>query len=156
MIIAGTGHRPKFCPCKYKDPHPWLDQLRLDLSSALKQAKPDIVISGVALGWDMWLAQEAIKLGIAVHAYIPFKGQGENWPSASKAIYQKVIDACEEVKYCSEDYYKDCFLKRDRDMVYACTHVWSLLNPEARAGGTFYTVAFAKRKSKPVTNFWRN
>jgi len=31
MIICGTGHRPKFCPCKYKDVHPWLDKLKGDI-----------------------------------------------------------------------------------------------------------------------------
>ena len=28
LVIAATGHRPKYCPCKYKENHPWLDDLK--------------------------------------------------------------------------------------------------------------------------------
>jgi len=52
LVLAGTAHRPKFCPCGYKNNHPWLDQLRADLSSYLSNYKNAIVRSGGAIGWD--------------------------------------------------------------------------------------------------------
>lgn len=31
MIIAGTGHRQQFCPCGFKENHPWLLDLKFSL-----------------------------------------------------------------------------------------------------------------------------
>lgn len=81
MIIAGTGHRPKYCPCKYNDSHEWLVKLKADLAETLKKNKPEAVIGGMAIGWDTWLVQVALELKIPVYAYVPFREQGKKWPT---------------------------------------------------------------------------
>lgn len=155
MIIAGTGHRPKYCPCKYKDPHPWLTELRASIHNAFSS---DItaVISGMAIGWDTWLAQEALNAGIPVHAYVPFKGQGSKWPTASRNEYERILSLSDKVIYCAEEYDRGVFLLRDRMMVDAADQMWALLNPAAESGGTHYTVKFAESQGVSVTNFWRD
>jgi hypothetical protein len=40
-------------------------------------------------------------------------------------------------------------------MVDDSDEVFALLSPEATAGGTFFTVKYAEKQNKPVTNFWR-
>ena len=154
MIIAGTGHRPKYCPCKYQDPHPWLDDLRRRLKHSLWAIKPEAVITGMAIGWDTWLAQEALILSIPVHAYVPFKDQGSNWPVAPRKEYERILGESAIIKYISEDYYPNVFFERDRAMVADCDEMFSLLNPEATRGGAFYTVDYAKKQNKKITNFW--
>lgn len=83
MIIAGTGHRPKYCPCKYDENHPWLFDLKERLGiylgiwkNTLLNKEKLIVRSGMAIGWDTWLAEEALVMDIEVHCFVPFKGQG--------------------------------------------------------------------------------
>jgi uncharacterized phage-like protein YoqJ len=154
MIVAGTGHRPKYCPCKYKDPHPWLSELKRDLRESISEAKT--IITGMALGWDIWLAQVALQHKIPIHCYIPFKGQEFSWPKSSRKEYQRIIGLAEKVVYISEQYYKECFLERDRAMIDNCNKVYSLLNPEVDSGGTYYTVQYAKSKNLEIKNFWRD
>jgi len=156
MIIAGTGHRPKFCPCKYKENHPWLLDLKDRLALSMLANKVTHVISGMAIGWDTWLAQVALELEIPVWAYVPFKGQGGNWPSSSRKEYERILANSEIVTFLADEYDKDVFLARDRAMVLDCDEVFSLLNPEAKSGGTYYTVQYAKKQDRPITNFWRD
>ena len=156
MIIAGTGHRPKFCPCKYKDPHPWLDNLKQDLKQELIKDQAETVITGMAIGWDTWLAQVALELKIPVHAYVPFRGQGSKWPTSSKNEYDRIIELSEKVVYISDSYSNEAFLKRDRAMVDDAEMVYALLNPESTSGGTFYTVKYTEMQGMQVKHFWRD
>lgn len=158
MIIAGTGHRPKYCPCKYKNSHPWLDNLKADLKQKLEyyqeENKIEAVICGAAIGFDTWLAQCVTEMCIPLWTYVPFKGQGSNWPSESKREYERLLKLSEKVLYISDKYSKECFLKRDRAMINDAHIIFSLLNPEVQEGGTYYTVSYAKSLGKTIHNFW--
>ncbi len=154
MIICGTGHRPKYMPCLYEESHEWAKEKKDLIRLNLLQDNPDLVISGMAIGWDTWLAEESLNLNIPVHAYIPFRGQGGKWPQKAKDRYQKILDKSQKVKYISESYNKMAFFKRDEAMVLESTLVYALLNPEVDSGGTFYTVKYAKSQNKRVINFW--
>lgn len=164
MYIAGTGHRPKYCPCKYDENHPWLAKLKSDLELRLSEivdshyefSNSRIVIrTGGAIGWDTWLAQVALKMGLPLHLYLPFPGQESNWPLDSRKEYERIKSLATNVVYSSETYYPEVFLKRDVDMITGCGKILALLNPEATSGGTFYTVNKAKELGISVENFWR-
>lgn len=154
MIIAGTGHRPHICPCRYKENHPWLQELRKKLEKKLDTVKPSAIISGMAIGWDTWLAQEALLLGIPVKAYVPFECQSSNWPTKSRVEYDRVLSLCQEIKYVSKHYHARAFYDRDERMIDNCEEVFALWNPDINSGGTYYTVSYAKNLNKPITNFW--
>ena len=155
MIIAGTGHRPQFCPCGFSENSSWLDSIMTEVGTQMMLDGASTIISGAALGWDTWLAKRALQLGVPLHMYVPFRGQGSNWPTKSRKTYETLLEKAAAVKYISEEYSKDVFLKRDRAMVDDCEKVYALLNPEKKKGGTFYTVKYAQKNNKPVTNFWR-
>lgn len=57
----------------------------------LRELKPDVVISGGALGWDTALALAAIKLGIPLVMAIPFPGQAEAWAEESQVRWEKLL-----------------------------------------------------------------
>ena len=159
MIIAGTGHRPKYCPCKYKEDHPWLTNLKKRLQSALIGSQfgdtEVIVRAGGAIGWDTWLAQTALELDLELHLYLPFPDQGAKWPSKSKEEYDRIKKNADVVNYTSNTYYSNVFLDRDLQMITGSDKVFSLLSPEVTSGGTFYTVKEAKKLNIPVINFWK-
>ncbi len=154
-IVFGTGHRPKFFPCGYNEEMPWAVSIKAELKQRLQAVKPDCVISGMAIGWDTWLAEEAIKLRIPVHAYVPFHGQGGKWPKESQKRYQCILDKAEKVHIISDTYNPDCFIKRDEAMVNNGDIGFILWNPQAKTGGTYYTKCYAEKKRKPLINFWR-
>ena len=154
MVVAGTGHRPQFCPCKFNDNHPWLISLKQRLTKYLKDEDVSLVISGAAIGFDTWLAECAIDANIPFHLYIPFVGQASKWPKESQDKYNFLKEKAQKCLYISEEYSKEAFFKRDRAMIDNADSVVSLLNPEASSGGTYYTVMYAKGAGKNVVNFW--
>jgi uncharacterized phage-like protein YoqJ len=155
MIIAGTGHRPKYLPCGYNENYPWCVSLKETLKDELIRANPAIVITGGALGWDMWLAEVAIDLGIPNILYLPFLNTGQNWPKHSRERLLDIRDKSAEVHFTS-DVYKgpETFYTRDEAMVDEADEVWALWNPVVQTGGTFYTVEYARDQNKPIKNFW--
>lgn len=159
MHIAGTGHRPKYCPCKYNNKHPWLLNIKADLRNRLVEIADNyaslVIRAGGAIGWDTWLAQVALELSLPLHLYLPFPGQESQWPSDSRKEYERIKSLATNVIYTSQTYYSEVFLKRDVDMITGCGKILALLNPEADSGGTFYTVNKAKELGINVENFWR-
>jgi uncharacterized phage-like protein YoqJ len=91
MILTGTGHRPNKLGNEYDMRGPVSDALRAVTRSVLLREEPEEVVSGVALGFDMILAEEAIDLGIFVTAAIPFEGQENAWPEVSKRRYRQLL-----------------------------------------------------------------
>jgi len=157
MIIAGTGHRPKYCPCKYKENHPWLTQLKENLTAYLTGVHEHttvIIRAGGAIGWDTWLAEVAIDLNLPLHLYLPFEGQELAWPSNSRIKYKIIKAAATKVFYTADHYSSDVFLKRDVEMITGADLIVSLLDPEIKSGGTYYTVRKAKEMGIEVRNFW--
>src|SRR6478609_5888932 len=94
MIIAGTGHRPDKLGG-------YENRTRLALGGLateyLAQKRPDLVISGMALGWDQALAGAAVALEIPFLAIIPFEGQERKWPEDARARYKRLLAAATEV-----------------------------------------------------------
>ena len=155
MIIAGTGHRPKYCPCKYNEKHEWLLNLKVDIKNKLLELGAAGVISGMAIGFDTWLAQVALDMGLQLRCYVPFIGQGDNWPSNSKKEYNRILDLASSIEFISNSYSNEAFLKRDRRMIDDCNEVFALLNPESTSGGTYYTVQYALENKKKVHHLWQ-
>lgn len=148
MIVAATGHRPKSLPTGYNTA-PLIALVKPWLASR----KPEAVISGMALGWDQAVAHAAIELGIPVHAYVPFVGQADAWPSAAHAAYQVLMSKCAKIRIVSPGGYEVWKMqKRNEAMVDDCDLVLALWNGEA--GGTGNCVRYAEKKGKPVENLF--
>lgn len=155
ITAAGTGHRPHILPCKYNENHPWLKDLRKRAKEALITNRVDTVISGMAIGWDTWLAQTALELKLPLHAYVPFKGQGSKWPLKARKEYDRILSLAQKVLYIDEEYKPTSFHTRDRAMIDDSNLVLALWNPDVQMGGTFYTVNYAKDKGKRFINLWK-
>ena len=76
MIIAGTGHRPDKLGGYGLSQH---TRLRAFAKSELKRSNPNRVISGMAAGWDLALADAAFILDIPFTAAVPFEGHDAMW-----------------------------------------------------------------------------
>lgn len=153
----GTGHRPQDTPAGYQRYHPWKLQKISLLENYLKENRPDIIISGMAVGWDVWLAHTAIKLGIPFWAYIPFKGQEKLWSADHQRQYHAFLAKASLVKVvCEGEYAAWKMQRRNEAMLNDSDVVLALYNDAKRHGGTYNCIVSAFQQNKPIINFWDN
>jgi uncharacterized phage-like protein YoqJ len=150
MIIAGTGHRPD--KLGGYDAYSMIQVLRF-AERVLAHNKPSVVISGMALGWDMALAQAAVNLAIPFRAYVPFVGQEQVWPAATRLYYKALLAQAQETKICSTGGYTKASMQlRNQQMVDDCDVVAALWN--GSDGGTSNCLSYAMFVGKPYINYW--
>lgn len=88
MILGVTGHRPKYLPGQYSN---YTYQILLKISNGIiKKYQPEIIISGLALGFDIAMTEAAINNNISVVAAIPFVGQEKHWTKSQQAKYHRL------------------------------------------------------------------
>jgi uncharacterized phage-like protein YoqJ len=148
-IIAGTGHRPNKLAA-----HASLPKLHEFATTVLaSKLKPTRVISGMAVGWDIALAEAALGLGIPLVAAVPFKGQESRWPQDVQRRYSTLLGLAAEVVYVSEPGYEAWkYQKRNEWMTDQCHVLLALWN--GSPGGTANCVRYAQKKGKKIVNVW--
>lgn len=150
MIVAGTGHRPNKLG-GYNLPNPIYNYVCQQTEKILLELKPDKIISGMALGFDQYFVNIAIKLNIPVLAAIPFEGQEKKWTLKSQNIYHKLINKCSEVVYvCPPGYTNKKMQLRNMWMVDQCDILIAVISSSTVEGGTYNCVQYAKNTQKPI------
>lgn len=150
MIQAATGHRPDKLGGYGDEVAKSLFFLAV---KHLEETKPDKIISGMALGWDMAWARAGIYLKIPVIAAVPFLGQDKMWPQASKDKYHKTLDKCSDILYiCDQGYAPWKMQIRNEYMVDHCDLLVALW--DGSKGGTGNCIQYAKKKEVPIINLW--
>lgn len=161
MILAGTGHRPDKLGGEYDMRGPVSDRLRAVTREVLIREAPDEVVSGMALGFDMILAEEAINLGLMVTAAIPFEGQENAWPLESQRRYRALLEheLVESIVCAPGGHSNHKYDHRNRFMVRR-----AMSKPGGRllaawdgtAGGTRSTVMYAREIDCPIIHLKPN
>lgn len=151
MILSGTGHRPEKLGGYGED----VAQRTVKIAGEyLDSLKPELVISGMALGWDVAVAVAALQRSIEWWAYVPFKGQESKWPTAAQRTYKALLARASAVHIvCDGGYAPWKMQRRNEAMVQHATHVLALWNGD-EFGGTWNCVNYALRTGKPVINAW--
>jgi uncharacterized phage-like protein YoqJ len=152
MIVAFTGHRPDKLPDRatgYKIPNPTYNRVCQEIDKALKELKPEKVISGMALGIDQWAAAIAYKLKIPFIAAIPFEGQEKAWPEESQKTFRLLRRLAAEEVIVSEGGYSLAKMQiRNEWMVNHCDiliAVW-----DGTQGGTGNCVQYAESIDRKI------
>ena len=153
-IYAATGHRPD----KLGGYSVEAQQVQVKVAKHyLRKKNPDLIITGMALGWDTAWALAGLELDIPVVAAIPFKGQESRWAASAQEQFHQIVDQCVDVKYvCSPGYAPWKMQVRNRWMVDNCTKLVALWN--GTDGGTANCLAYAAEKKRHVYNLfpkWR-
>jgi uncharacterized phage-like protein YoqJ len=148
-IIAGTGHRPNKLTA-----HVALPKLHEFATMVLaSKFKPTRVISGMAVGWDIALAEAALGLGIPFVAAVPFRGQESAWPQDAQRRYGSLLGLAAEVVYvCEPGYEAWKYQRRNEFMVDQCDVLFALWN--GSPGGTANCVRYAQKVGKKIVNVW--
>lgn len=146
-VLAGTGHRVF---------HPSREYSTL-LQTLFTELKPTQVISGMALGFDQWLAKEALRVDIPVLAAVPFEGQESVWPLYLQREYHLLLDSIIDrggtVHVVSDGGYSAAKMHiRNHWMVDRADAVVAYYN--GGPGGTKAAVAYANQQGKPIFNLF--
>lgn len=157
MIIAGTGHRTQHIG--KGNPSRIEDRLFELAQATVKKLKPSKVISGMALGWDIALAQAAIWESVPLVAAIPFVGQESRWKPAQKDHYHLLLKKAAEKVIVTpnldrENMFAVMKAMQDRNvwMVDNCELLVALFN--GGPGGTANCVNYAKKVDRKIFNVW--
>lgn len=151
MLIAATGHRPNklggYGPAAYR-------KLVTLAEAYLRLAKPEGIISGMALGWDQAWADAGLNLGIPVHAAVPFAGQESRWPLESQKNFKRIIDQCATVTIVCKGAYSAAKMQtRNEWMVDKADRVCALW--DGSSGGTGNCLRYAQSADKQIDNVWQ-
>lgn len=110
---------------------------------------------GGALGFDTMAARAVLRLkesrpDAALLLFLPYPEQDGNWRAEDRAEYRRILALADAVSYASEGYTAGCMHARDRQLADAASVcVAYLVRP---AGGTFYTVCYARRNGLEIVN----
>lgn len=153
MILGVTGHRLHKLP-GYRGERSASDLRKTLLVLAmdkLEEWHPDLVISGMATGWDLAIAMGAMMLNVPFHAYVPFEGQDKLWPEADRSAYRGLLDEATDVRVFSPIETVAAYHERDMAIVDASTQMLALYGGDPRTG-TGRTITYAEGWLVPVSN----
>ncbi len=149
--LAATGHRPEKLGGYTQEVSDRLFTLAFEV---LQQEEPDIVITGMALGWDTAVAEASCLLGIPYHAYVPFDGQERKWGKEDQRLHLNLLERADDVKFCSEPGYAAWkLMHRNKCMMQDGTKILALWDGQP-AGGTYDAVKTALGLGKTILNVW--
>ncbi len=144
MIVAGTGHRFITLPEQ---------KVVAGIAAELCLLGVRQVISGMAIGWDMALAEAALSIGVPFVAAVPFPAQPDRWPQDQQDRWARLIGQAEDVVYISPYTTVSAYERRNRWMIDRADLVFAYWDGSL-TGGTSNGVRYAQKKRVALVNLW--
>ena len=141
MKVMITGHRPERLGERINDVYNWIDTQFAKLGSE----NIEECITGCAKGVDTIFADCVIHNGLPLVCAFPYT-------HALSEPEQIMRDYAKEVHFQTEEWYKACYLDRDKWMVDRADVVLVVWDGIPK-GGTYYTKKYAESKGKTVILF---
>lgn len=152
-ILGFTGHRPHHLGGDSEGVHGRLFDLAFMI---LNNTQPRRIISGMAKGWDMAVAEAAHSLDIPFIAAVPFEGQIIGWSMADITHYSKLLDAAAEVVMVTPGDWtvvaKIAYQRRNEWIVDNCDRLIALW--DGTPSGTKNCIDYAVKVGRPWENVW--
>lgn len=156
MVVAFTGYRPEKMPFSETKGDVKYERFRareLQVIERLIERGCTHFISGVAMGFDTWVAEDILILrkknkALTLECAIPFPGQADKWEHADQKRRYKIITKADSSVIVCNHYHEKCYFERNRYMVDKADVVVCAYN--GKRGGTQYTVNYALSQNKIV------
>lgn len=145
--VAVTGHQPGLLGGYGDDVAARLVALA---AAWIAENRPAEIISGMAAGWDMAVAEAAVEAGVPLVAVLACPGQNQAWPEAARARFERVVARASLVHVMPGG--PGMWTKRDAWVLARGERVLALWS--GVPGGTERAVEKAARLGKPVDNLW--
>ena len=127
-----------------------INHLKKEVEGLIVEKGVTIFYVGMAMGFDLCAAEIVLKLkkkyDVKLVACIPHYYQEKYFSEKDKKRYVKILKACDEQIYISQEYYKGCLLKRNRYMCDRSNYLIAYLRKDE--GGTAYTVNYFKNNKQ--------
>lgn len=154
--VAFTGYRPEKLPFRENESDIAYQRFRKTLYkiiSRMAELGYCDFISGVAMGFDTWVAEDVLCLkednpSVTLECAVPFPGQADKWSERDRARRDRILEASDSVTCVSDEYTKSAFFLRNRYMVDRADAIVCCF--DGKTGGTAYTVEYAKRQGKII------
>ncbi|MBQ3089877.1 MAG: DUF1273 family protein [Oscillospiraceae bacterium] len=147
-----TGHRFERLPWLKNEADPRTQFLVDELWRLILQSYDDgyrHYLCGMAVGVDLLCARLVLQLvaedpTVKLIPVIPFREQAENWSEVDRSNYRKILKLCgRNAVLLSPDYYKGCFMVRNRYMIDHSNRVIGVFDGISQ-GGTYQTLRYAR------------
>lgn len=156
MKVAFTGYRPEKMPFTESDKDENYIRFRereMQVIKRLVERGCTHFISGMAMGFDTWVAEDVLLLkkankALTLECAVPFPDQAKAWERKDQMRRKEILSKADMTTMISESYTRWCFHERNRYMVDQADVVVCAFN--GQKGGTAYTVAYALKKDKIV------
>lgn len=156
MNVAFTGYRPEKMPFRESENDERYLKFRrreLQVIKHLIERGCTHFISGMAMGFDTWVAEDVLCLkkenkSLTLECAIPFEDQAKSWDKTDRERRENILSKADIKTLISRSYNKGCFHKRNRYMVDHADVVVCAYN--GQRGGTAYTVDYALKHDKIV------
>ncbi|MBR2965381.1 MAG: DUF1273 family protein [Clostridia bacterium] len=153
--VSFTGYRPEKLPFCEGEDEKYLC-FRKTLYKVIKRLAElgyTDFISGIAMGFDTWVAEDVLALKkevpeVTLECAVPFPEQADKWPREDKIRRSRIIESSDNVVVTSLEYTKSAYFKRNRYMVDNSEVVVCCY--DGKSGGTAYTVEYARKEAKTV------
>ncbi len=155
--VCFTGHRPQNLPWGFDEGHPTCIEVRMLLVRVIRylieNKKATHFLTGMALGTDMWAAENVIELKdeypeITLEAVIPCSTQADVWKTSARIRYNEILSQCDKVTVLQKEYTPGCMKRRNEYMVNLSRYIVAVWN--GKSGGTGNTVKYAFEKRKTI------
>ena len=154
--VAFTGYRPEKMPFgerKTDEHYLKFREVQMRVITRLIERGYTDYISGVAQGFDTWVAEDVLLLqkkyrNLSLECAIPYPDQAKAWPLSEQRRRYRILTKCNSSVILSYRYTKDCFFVRNRYMVDKADVV--VCAYDGQKGGTAYTVDYALKHNKIV------
>lgn len=151
ISLAGSGHRPEHIArgkLTIEEVREKIFGFYVDL---LRWLGPREVISGLARGFDMWLAWAAIGADVPLVGACPYPTQARQWDEDDQQEWKAIVDAASEIHMVSPTFWEknsdNALYARNRWMVDRGTHLTSFW--QGTRGGTAHANDYTVLVGKP-------
>ena len=151
-----SGYRPEKLPWGDNESDPRCEALKEEMECAAERIYLSGIqhfISGMARGSDTYFCEVMLELRekhatITVEAAIPYKKQALKWRRNERDRYDRLVERCDYVTFVSQDYTRNCMLRRNRYMVDSASALIAVY--DGKPGGTKYTMEYAERRGLEI------
>ena len=158
MVCGFTGHRR--LPWGGDETDPRCAALKTVLGRRIAEAAAagcGTFLCGMARGADTYFAEAVLALrdgglDLRLEALVPCPSQAGGWPATDRDRWTRLLAACDAVTVLEPAYTPGCMLRRNRVLVDRSDVLITVY--DGSGGGTASTVAYARRRGRPLLPVW--
>lgn len=153
MIYGCSGHRPQKIG-GFTDAV--AEALMLTARQTIKERQPELVLTGMALGWDQAIALACLRMGVQFHAYLPHPAYSNRWPDDTRRRYDKLLQGAARIVQCHKPNTPPTTanLMRRNQMIVDASDAMLFLYSGTKEGTTHHAWQLAAHHHKMMFNSW--